>query len=279
MAKLDIQVLASGAVLLVPGVAFATASVGVPEELRAAGLRRWLLAEAGAHAGVEVVGLGALVGLAEAAASQRVEVLAAGAFLVFADAVAEAFSGHEFVASGAGKRGAHTSARGLVPDAVAAALLNNAFKIAGSNVPGVPFRLIVNLGLADALAASLVPDHGVSLGVGALAIISALALALAVVEVPEVVIGARPSHTQAFSGKCVELFPRVVAVLHFISAGAVSVLVGVRAPYELTEGASDQLVGLTIATGKENSIDDCNSVFYFSLSKISSNLMLGGFKG
>jgi len=72
------------------------------------------------------------------------------------------------------------------------------------------------------------------LGVGALAVLGALALALAVVVVPEVVIGARPSHTQAFSGKCVELFPLVVAVLHFISTGAVFVLVGVCAPQELT---------------------------------------------
>ena len=221
LAELDIKVLAWGALVLNAGVALAAASVSVPDVVTIAGLRNWLLAEAAAHAGVEVVGIVALVGLAEAAASQRVEVRAAGAVLVLADAVTDILS-NELVAGGAHQGFADAAARGLVPDVVAAAFLNDAFEIAGGDIPGVPFGLGgVDLGLTDALAASLIPDYVVAKGVGALAVMSALALARAVVVIPEVVIGAWPSHTQAFSGKCVELFPLVVAVLHFISAGAV----------------------------------------------------------
>jgi hypothetical protein len=105
------------------------------------------------------------------------------------------------------------------------------------------------------------------------------ALALAIVEVPEVVIGALPSNAEAFSGKCVELFPLVVTFLHLISTGAVQVLVFNASPDELSFSASDKLIGDTTTTRSENTVNDCNSVFYFCLSKISSNLMLGCFKG
>lgn len=220
----DIQVLSSLACLLLSGVAFAITSVGVPEIFIIAALR-WRCADAAAHTGVEVISFVAIVRLAEATASQRVEVMAAGAILVNADALAKAICGHELISLGAGKRGAHTSACGLVPDFAGVASLNYAFELAILNVPSVPTNVFVNLGLADALAASLVPNLSNPVGVGRSAVMFAITLAIAVVKVPVVVIRASPSHTQAISGKCVELFPRVVAVLDFISAGAVLVIV------------------------------------------------------
>lgn len=248
LAELDIKVLACGAAVLNSGVALAAASVGVPDVFGIAGLLSWLLAEAAAHAGVEVVGIGALVGLAEAAASQRVEVSAAGAVLVLTDAVADVTS-NELVAGGAHQGFADAAARGLVPDVVAAAFLNDAFKIAGADVPGVIFGVSgMNLRFADALAASLIPDDVVSCGVGAWAVMRAIAFASTVVEVPEVVVWARASNAQAFSGKCVELFPLVVAMLHFKSTGTITVVVVGGSPYELASGAGNQGIGNAITT-------------------------------
>lgn len=158
------------------------------------------------------------------------------------------------------------------------ARLNDAFESACGDVPSVLLWLGRLLRNADALAASLIPDHGVTSFVGG-AVIGGNALALAIVVVPEVVVGAWPSNAEAFSGKCVELFPLVVTFLHLISTGAVHVRVISASPDKLSLSASDKLVGDTTTTRSENTVNDCNSVFYFCLSKISSNLMLGCFKG
>ena len=277
-AVLDVQILVGSAGSLLSGVALAAASVRVPDlGVSIARIAFRLFAEAGALLGVEEAVWTALLGLAEARASFGIEVSKFRAFLILAAAVTGLRD--EFKSLWAGKGRAFAFAQGLVPNIVFIwARLNDAFESACGDVPSVLLWLGRLLRFADALAASLIPDPRVaSFVVGA--VIGGDALALAIVEVPEVVVGAWPSNAEAFSCKYVELFPLVVTFLHLISTGAVQVLVFNASPDKLSFSASDKLVGDTTTTRFENTGNDCNSVFYFCLSKISSNLMLGCFKG
>ena len=177
----------------------------------------------------------------------------------------------------AGNGRAYAFAIGLVPNfAGILALLNDAFDSAFFDVPSVQW-VARNLRFADALAVFLIPNHGMAiLVVGA--DFGGDALALAIVEVPEVVGGTCLLNAYAISGKCVELFPLVVTFLHLKSTGAVQVQIIITSPDKLSLPTNDKQTGNTVTTRSENTVSDCNFVFYFCLSKISSNLMLGCFK-
>lgn len=188
-AELDVQILVESAVSLLSGIALAAASVRVPDlgnGIARIALR--LFAEAGALLGVEEAVWTAFLGFAEASASVGIEVSKLRAFLILAAAVTGLRD--EFRSWRAGKGRACAFARGLVPYLVfILARLNDAFESACGDVPSVLVWLGRLLRYADALAASLIPDHGVaSFVVGA--IFGGDALALAIVEVPELVVGA-----------------------------------------------------------------------------------------
>jgi hypothetical protein len=110
----------------------------------------------------------------------------------------------------------------LVPDLVNGAVANDAFEFAGGDVPSV-LRVGRRLWLADALAASLVPDLLDALEYSA--VFGSDAFTSAIVVVPEIVVGAGASNADAFTGKYVELLILVVTFLELISAGAVKVAV------------------------------------------------------
>ena len=94
--------------------------------------------------------------------------------------------------------------------------------------------------LADALAASLVPDLLDALEYSA--VFSSDAFTSAIVVVPEIVVGAGASNADAFTGKYVELLILVVTFLELISAGAVKVAVELVSPDELALRTGDEFV-------------------------------------
>jgi len=127
----------------------------------------------------------------------------------------------------------------LVPDLVNGAVANDAFEFAGGDVPSV-LRVGRRLWLADALAASLVPDLLDALEYSA--VFSSDAFTSAIVVVPEIVVGAGASNADAFTGKYVELLILVVTFLELISAGAVKVAVELVSPDELALRTGDEFV-------------------------------------
>ena len=127
----------------------------------------------------------------------------------------------------------------MVPDLFIGAVANDAFEFAGGDVPSV-LRVGRRLWLADALAASLVPDLLVALEYSA--VFSSDAFTSAIVVVPEIVVGAGASNADAFTGKYVELLILVVTFLELISAGAVKVAVELVSPDELAQRTGDEFV-------------------------------------
>lgn len=127
----------------------------------------------------------------------------------------------------------------MVPDLVNGAVANDAFEFAGGDVPSV-LRVGRRLWLADALAASLVPDLLDALEYSA--VFSSDAFTSAIVVVPEIVVGAGASNADAFTGKYVELLILVVTFLELISAGAVKVAVELVSPDELALRTGDEFV-------------------------------------
>lgn len=127
----------------------------------------------------------------------------------------------------------------MVPDLVNGAVVNDAFEFAGGDVPSV-LRVGRRLWLADALAASLVPDLLDALEYSA--VFSSDAFTSAIVVVPEIVVGAGASNADAFTGKYVELLILVVTFLELISAGAVKVAVELVSPDELALRTGDEFV-------------------------------------
>lgn len=127
----------------------------------------------------------------------------------------------------------------MVPNLANGAVVNDAFEFAGGDVPSV-LRVGRRLWLADALAASLVPDLLDALEYSA--VFSSDAFTSAIVVVPEIVVGAGASNADAFSGKYVELLVLVVTFLELISAGAVKVAVELVSPDELALRTGDEFV-------------------------------------
>jgi hypothetical protein len=127
----------------------------------------------------------------------------------------------------------------LVPNLATGAVVNDAFEFAGGDVPSV-LRVERRLWLADALAASLVPDLLDALEYSA--VFSSDAFTSAIVVVPEIVVGAGASNADAFTGKYVELLILVVTFLELISAGAVKVAVELISPDELALRTGDEFV-------------------------------------
>lgn len=127
----------------------------------------------------------------------------------------------------------------MVPDLVIGAVVNDAFEFAGGDVPSV-LRVGRRLWLADALAASLVPDLLDALEYSA--VFGSDAFTSAIVVVPEIVVGAGASNADAFTGKYVELLILVVTFLELISAGAVKVAVELVSPDELALRTGDEFV-------------------------------------
>jgi hypothetical protein len=127
----------------------------------------------------------------------------------------------------------------LVPNLANGAVVNDAFEFAGGDVPSV-LRVGRRLWLADALAASLVPDLLDALEYSA--VFSSDAFTSAIVVVPEIVVGAGASNADAFSGKYVELLVLVVTFLELISARAVKVAVELVSPDELALRTGDEFV-------------------------------------
>ena len=127
----------------------------------------------------------------------------------------------------------------MVPDLVNGAVVNDAFEFAGGDVPSL-LRVGRRLWLADALAASLVPDLLDALEYSA--VFSSDAFTSAIVVVPEIVVGAGASNADAFTGKYVELLILVVTFLKLISAGAVKVAVELVSPDELALRTGDEFV-------------------------------------
>ncbi len=127
----------------------------------------------------------------------------------------------------------------MVPDLVNGAVANDAFEFAGGDVPSV-LRVGRRLWLADALAASLVPDLLDALEYSA--VFGSDAFTSAIVVVPEIVVGAGASNADAFTGKYVELLILVVTFLELISAGAVKVAVELVSPDELALRTGDEFV-------------------------------------
>lgn len=127
----------------------------------------------------------------------------------------------------------------MVPDLVNGAVVNDAFEFAGGDVPSV-LRVGRRLWLADALAASLVPNLLDALEYSA--VFSSDAFTSAIVVVPEIVVGAGASNADAFTGKYVELLILVVTFLELISAGAVKVAVELVSPDELALRTGDEFV-------------------------------------
>ena len=127
----------------------------------------------------------------------------------------------------------------MVPDLVNGAVVNDAFEFAGGDVPSL-LRVGRRLWLADALAASLVPDLLDALEYSA--VFSSDAFTSAIVVVPEIVVGAGASNADAFTGKYVELLILVVTFLELISAGAVKVAVELVSPDELALRTGDEFV-------------------------------------
>lgn len=127
----------------------------------------------------------------------------------------------------------------MVPDLVNGAVANDAFEFAGGDVPSL-LRVGRRLWLADALAASLVPDLLDALEYSA--VFGSDAFTSAIVVVPEIVVGAGASNADAFTGKYVELLILVVTFLELISAGAVKVAVELVSPDELALRTGDEFV-------------------------------------
>lgn len=127
----------------------------------------------------------------------------------------------------------------MVPNLANGAVVNDAFEFAGGDVPSV-LRVGRRLWLADALAASLVPDLLDALEYSA--VFSSDAFTSAIVVVPEIVVGAGASNADAFTGKYVELLILVVTFLELISAGAVKVAVELVSPDELALRTGDEFV-------------------------------------
>lgn len=127
----------------------------------------------------------------------------------------------------------------MVPNLANGAVVNDAFEFAGGDVPSV-LRVGRRLWLADALAASLVPDLLDALEYSA--VFSSDAFTSAIVVVPEIVVGAGASNADAFSGKYVELLVLVVTFLELISARAVKVAVELVSPDELALRTGDEFV-------------------------------------
>jgi hypothetical protein len=127
----------------------------------------------------------------------------------------------------------------LVPNLANGAVVNDAFEFAGGDVPSV-LRVGRRLWLADALAASLVPDLLDALEYSA--VFSSDAFTSAIVVVPEIVVGAGASNADAFTGKYVELLILVVTFLELISARAVKVAVELVSPDELALRTGDEFV-------------------------------------
>lgn len=127
----------------------------------------------------------------------------------------------------------------MVPNLATGAVVNDAFQFAGGDVPSV-LRVERRLWLADALAASLVPDLLDALEYSA--VFSSDAFTSAIVVVPEIVVGAGASNADAFTGKYVELLILVVTFLELISAGAVKVAVELVSPDELALRTGDEFV-------------------------------------
>ena len=127
----------------------------------------------------------------------------------------------------------------MVPNLANGAVVNDAFEFAGGDVPSV-LRVGRRLWLADALAASLVPDLLDALEYSA--VFSSDAFTSAIVVVPEIVVGAGASNADAFTGKYVELLILVVTFLELISARAVTVAVELGSPDELALRTGDEFV-------------------------------------
>lgn len=127
----------------------------------------------------------------------------------------------------------------MVPNLANGAVVNDAFEFAGGDVPSV-LRVGRRLWLADALAASLVPDLLDALEYSA--VFGSDAFTSAIVVVPEIVVGAGASNADAFTGKYVELLILVVTFLELISAGAVKVAVELVSPDELALRTGDEFV-------------------------------------
>ncbi len=127
----------------------------------------------------------------------------------------------------------------MVPNLANGAVVNDAFEFAGGDVPSV-LRVGRRLWLADALAASLVPDLLDALEYSA--VFSSDAFTSAIVVVPEIVVGAGASNADAFTGKYVELLILVVTFLELISARAVKVAVELVSPDELALRTGDEFV-------------------------------------
>lgn len=127
----------------------------------------------------------------------------------------------------------------MVPYLINGAVANDAFEFAGGDVPSV-LRVDRRLWLADALAASLVPDLLDALEYSA--VFSSDAFTSAIVVVPEIVVGAGASNADAFTGKYVELLILVVTFLELISAWAVNVAVELVSPDELALRTGDEFV-------------------------------------
>ena len=125
----------------------------------------------------------------------------------------------------------------MVPNLLTGAVLNDAFEFAGGDVPSL---VLVGrpLWLADALAASLVPDLLDFIEYSA--VFGSDAFTSAIVVVPEIVVGAGASNADAFTGKYVELLILVVTFLELISAGAVFVAVELVSPDELALRTGDE---------------------------------------
>ena len=100
-----------------------------------------------------------------------------------------------------------------------------------------------------------------------------IALALAGVKVPEVVVGTCALYADAIAGKCIKLFKFVVAVPHLISTRTVDVGISERPPDELAFWTDDQFIGGRVSARQKLSVNDGNMMLYFCLSKISAYLL------
>lgn len=89
----------------------------------------------------------------------------------------------------------------------------------GRDVP-CKVRVLSFLRFADAVTGLAVPDEWDAV-LFAWALFGEVACAAAIIEVPEMLIWAKALNTEAFSGKCIELFKFVVTMTHFVPARTV----------------------------------------------------------
>lgn len=133
------------------------------------------------------------------------------------------------------------------------------------------------MGLADAGADTLIPDHLVATDIRT--VVCAVTGTRASVKVPMVVVEqAGTFNALTLTGKDVPLFKFVVTMSHFVAARAVVFAIVWDSVDKLTDWATDQVV-LRVPAWCKLARNDRDRVLYFCLCKISTNLLFHSFEG